>query len=208
MKIVRGNKLLDIFELPTGFGQVVLDLGTGDGRFIFKNAQKHPSILYIGVDPSQKQLGIYSKEATKRKLTNTLFVLAAVENLPSELNEVADKVFVLYPWGSLLQGVATADQKTLQTLRTLLRPNGLLEIVYGYSSESDYGEYKRLNLDNLDIEYIKNDLIPKFETAGFTVVSTELLNKSQRGNYESTWSKKLSFGRDRAVVKLVFKLSQ
>ena len=38
-----------------------------------------------------------------------LFIQAAVEDLPPELDGVADEVHVHFPWGSLLRAVATGE---------------------------------------------------------------------------------------------------
>ena len=50
--------------------KTIIDLGTGDGRFVFKSAQANPNNLYIGIDPSEKQLQAYSKKINTNRLEN------------------------------------------------------------------------------------------------------------------------------------------
>ena len=56
-------------------------------------------------------------------LPNALFVVAAVEATPAELDGVADLVTVHFPWGSLLRGLLGADPAIMSSLTRVLRPS-------------------------------------------------------------------------------------
>ena len=107
MKSVKGNKAVDISvenlkEVAAEYTSVHVDLGTGDGRFVYEAALKDQSTLFIGVDPVEKQLREYSVKSVRKKLSNVLFLTSSLENLPINLTEIADKVSVILPWGTLL----------------------------------------------------------------------------------------------------------
>ncbi|HKS08585.1 MAG TPA: methyltransferase domain-containing protein [Pyrinomonadaceae bacterium] len=81
----------------TGEG-IIVDIGTGDGRFVYQSARQNPKKFYIGIDPNVSPLEkisekIYRKPA-KGGAPNALFIQAAVEDLPAELNGVADELHV------------------------------------------------------------------------------------------------------------------
>ncbi len=102
----------DLTDKFTGEG-VIVDIGTGDGRFVYQSARENPKKFYIGIDPNVRPLEkisekIYRKPA-KGGAPNALFVQAAIEDLPAELDGVADEIHVHFPWGSLLRAVATGD---------------------------------------------------------------------------------------------------
>ena len=63
--------------------RVVVDLGTGDGRFVLAAAAAGPDTLVIGVDASAGAMAEASRRAagpTRRGgLPNALFVVAAAE---------------------------------------------------------------------------------------------------------------------------------
>jgi 16S rRNA (adenine(1408)-N(1))-methyltransferase len=84
----------------TGEG-IVVDIETGDGRFVSVLARQNPRQFYIGIDANAKSLEKISMKATgkpsKGGLPNVLFVQAAVENLPEELNEIADEIHIHFP---------------------------------------------------------------------------------------------------------------
>jgi 16S rRNA (adenine(1408)-N(1))-methyltransferase len=69
---------------------VTLDIGTGDGLFVYRSARSHPTQFFVGIDPNTRPLQkisqkIYRKPA-KGGAPNALFIQASVENLPEELN--------------------------------------------------------------------------------------------------------------------------
>jgi 16S rRNA (adenine(1408)-N(1))-methyltransferase len=63
---------------------VIVDIGTGDGRFVYQSARENPRKFYIGIDPNVRPLEkisekIYRKPA-KGGATNALFDQAALED--------------------------------------------------------------------------------------------------------------------------------
>jgi 16S rRNA (adenine(1408)-N(1))-methyltransferase len=127
----------------TGEG-VIVDIGTGDGRFVYRSAEKNPNKFFIGIDANVKPLEKISMKATRKPskggLPNVLFIQAAVEDLPEELNASADEIHIHFPWGSLLSAVALGDEKILASLRKICAPECLLEIVIGIDAERDRSE--------------------------------------------------------------------
>src|ERR671913_1706264 len=83
-----------------------------------------------------------SRRAARRPerggLPNALFVVAAAEALPAELDGLAGLVTVHFPWGSLLRGLLTADPAVLAGLARVLRPGGTLSMLVS-STDRDRG---------------------------------------------------------------------
>jgi len=73
-------------------------------------------------------------------LPNVLFLQAAIEDLPSELDAVADEVHIHFPWGSLLRVVAEGDETGLHNLRRICAPESVLEIIIVLDRERDRSE--------------------------------------------------------------------
>lgn len=187
------------------YNKTIIDLGTGDGRFVFKGALENEDYFYIGVDPSEKQLRKYSKKSVRKKLPNVIFCLGSIEILPRELINKADNLVVNLPWGSLLQNIVLPSQETCRKLHKLLKTGGELEIVFGYHQEFEPAEVERLELPSLSKEYIKASIIPVFEKHGFKLMELKRINKKQLKKLETTWSKKLAFGKMRKIFKLTLK---
>lgn len=191
----------------TGEG-VVIDIGTGDGRFVSAAARANPNKFYIGIDANVKPLEKISMKATRKKggLPNVLFVQAAVEDLPEELNETADEIHIHFPWGSLLRAVVLGDEEILKSLRRISASECLLEIVIGIDEERDRYEIERLALPKLSPEYLEKVLIPKYKSAGFDILERGILNSSEWSKLETSWARRLQGGSEREVVYLILQL--
>ncbi len=195
----------------TGEG-VVVDIGTGDGRFVYRSALANPNKFYIGIDANTKPLEKISMKATRRKpskggLPNVLFVQAAIENLPEELNAAADEIHIHFPWGSLLSAVVTGKESVLSSLRRICAPECLVEIVIGIDQERDKSEIERLELPQLSSDYLENVLIPKYQAAGFEIIDKGILLPADWSKLETSWARKLQGGSNRQVIYLIFQAS-
>jgi 16S rRNA (adenine(1408)-N(1))-methyltransferase len=192
-------------SLLTGEG-VVIDIGTGDGLFVYQSARLNPRKFYIGVDASARPLEKISEKIHRRPqrggLPNAMFVQAAVESLPEELNGVADEVHIHFPWGSLLGAVACGNGAVLASLRRICAPGALMEIVIGLDPERDRTEMLRLGLEPLSVEYIDSVLVPRYREAGFDVIDRGVLSRDQWTCLESSWARRLSISSGRAVTYL------
>lgn len=185
-----------------------MDIGTGDGRFVYRSAQENPRKFFIGVDANAKPLEKVSMKATRKPtkggLPNVLFVRAAIEDLPEEFNGSADEVHIHFPWGSLLKAVVLGEEGVLCSLRRICAPDALLEIVIGIDPERDKTEIERLGLPGLSASYLRDVLIPKYEAAGFELMNYGTMDASEWSKMETSWARKLQGGDGRGVSYLVF----
>ena len=190
----------------TGDG-VIIDIGTGDGRFVYQSARRNPKKFYIGIDPNVRPLEkvsekIYRKPA-KGGAPNVLFIQASVEDLPAELDGVADELHVHFPWGSLLRAVATGDVGVLRNLRRVCSPGALLEVVTGIDPVRDQSEIQRLELPELSLEHIDRVLVPKYAAAGFEITERGILPASEWPEFETSWAKRLQQNEQRPITYLI-----
>ena len=189
----------------TGEG-IVIDIGTGDGRFVSAAAAANPNKFYIGVDANVKPLEKPSMRATRRPakggLPNVMFVQAAIEDLPAEFDGVADEIHIHFPWGSLLKAVATGDAEILVSLKRIAAPGCLLEIVIGIDRERDKAELDRLDVPELTPIILHSFLIPKYIAAGFLFVASRTLPRAEWTRPETSWAWRLQGSAKREVTFL------
>lgn len=191
----------------TGEG-IVIDIGTGDGRFVSALAKAQPNKYFIGVDANVKPLERPSMKATRKPakggLPNAMFVQAAVEDLPDELNGVADEIHIHFPWGSLLKAVVLGESAIIAELRRISAVDCVLEIVIGIDPVRDRSEVQRLEIPDLTDRYILEALVPRYEAVGFRSLRHGTLNTAEWAALETSWAKKLSGSRGRKVLFMVF----
>ena len=185
-----------------------MDIGTGDGRYVSAAARANPNKFFIGIDANVKPLEKPSMKATRKPakggLPNAMFVQAAVEDLPEELNGVADEIHIHFPWGSLLRAVATADEHVLASLRRIAAPGCLLEIVIGLDPVRDKSEIERLDIPELTPVFLHSYLFPKYKAAGFQLLDHGRLASSDWTQLETSWARRLSGSNERRVIYVTF----
>jgi hypothetical protein len=174
-----------IADLP----DVLIDLGTGDGRFVLHTARAHPARYVIGIDACRDNL----YEASRRAPANALFLIANICSLPEELAGLASAITINFPWGTLLTGLLEEGSPLLTSLARLARPGATLEIRLnggalieaGYSLEAGGDQVRRLA-----------------RQAGFRVAAPQPLAAGDLRAYPTTWAKRLAFGRDPRALYL------
>jgi 16S rRNA (adenine(1408)-N(1))-methyltransferase len=186
---------------------VVIDIGTGDGVFVYQAARQNPDKFYIGLDANTQPLEKLSekihRKPAKGGLPNVLFIQAAVETLPPELEGVADEIHIHFPWGSLLRAVATGDEAVLLNLRRICAPGALLEIILGLDPERDRSEIESLGLRPLTPHFLETMLIPRYEASGFKVLDKGTLSPSDWSNLKTSWAKRLQGNRERVLTYIM-----
>jgi 16S rRNA (adenine(1408)-N(1))-methyltransferase len=96
-------------------------------------AAADPTQLVIGVDASADAMAEASRRAARPAsrggLPNALFVVAAAEAVPRELQGIADLLTVNLPWGSLLRGVLALDASAAAGIACIVAPHGRVEVL-------------------------------------------------------------------------------
>lgn len=185
------------------FDKIVVDLGTGDGRFVYENAKKLPQFYYIGVDTLAKSMEEFSGKSARDGLKNAVFIVGNAEGFLPGINYVVDDVFINFPWGSLLALCVNPSEAFLQELKRVLKVSGKVIMVFGYSEEFEQKQVERLELPSITLESLQSKIAGNYIGNGFRLCEVEELTKTEVYEIGSTWGKKLKFGRDRPVFKMV-----
>jgi 16S rRNA (adenine(1408)-N(1))-methyltransferase len=208
---IKGNKKIELTEEKLldhskEYDEVVLDIGTGDGRFVYKNALENTGKLFIGIDPAEKQMEVFSKKAARKKVYNAMYLVGSIELLPFDLLEFADHIHIILPWGSLLKNIVDPDRDIVKKLSSLLKINGNLTIILGYDPNFEPSETQRLGLKEINKEFVNDNVVPKLiEYGNLALQQQKVLSKEELFEFETTWSKKLTFGSERPLFQLIFK---
>jgi 16S rRNA (adenine(1408)-N(1))-methyltransferase len=211
MRILQGTALVDAppdwrKRLQADGRPVVLDLGAGDGRFVYESARKDTGSIYVAVDPDGDTLREYAYRAARKParggVDNAFFVVGSLEMLPDELLGVADRVRINFPWGSLMRGLLEPRVEALQAVASLVKPGGGIEIVMSYDPAHDTGAFSGEPLPPLEHAYIDEVLAPAYADAGFNVIKRRRLGIDEALGLESTWGRRLLHARPREVYFL------
>lgn len=217
MRILEGTKVM---EAPPGWREavdrdgrpVVVDLGAGDGRYVYDQARRDDSHLYIAIDPDATTLSEYAFRASRKParggVENALFVVAAAEQLPPELEGLASLVRINFPWGSLLRGLLQPDAGVLRNIARLLQPNGRFEVLLSYDPQHDTGAFAGAPLPELNEARIWQMLAPAYGDAGLNVTEVRRLSQEEALEVPSAWGRRLLHARPRDVYFIAGTVSQ
>jgi 16S rRNA (adenine(1408)-N(1))-methyltransferase len=186
---------------------VIVDIGTGDGRFVYQSARQNPSRFYIGIDASTTALEKVSEKVhrkpSKGGMPNLLFLKAAVEDLPDDLTSIADEVHIHFPWGSLLEAIASGDGAVIAGIRRICRTDALLEVIIGIDAGRDRTEIARLGIETITEEFIQQELTVRYADAGFHVTENGKTAPEDCPKLCTSWALKLQSGCERQVFYLI-----
>jgi 16S rRNA (adenine(1408)-N(1))-methyltransferase len=184
-----------------------MDIGTGDGLFVYQSARQNPEKYYIGIDANPRPLEKISekihRKPAKGGLPNVLFLQAAVEDLPGELDGIADEIHIHFPWGSLLRAVSAGDEQVLRSLRRLCAPGALLEVIIGLDAERDRTELDRLQISQLSLAQVDAALVPRYRQAGFEITERGERLPADWPDLQTSWAKRLEHGTKRSLIYII-----
>lgn len=186
--------------------KVIVDLGTGNGRFSYLLAKSMPDAAVIGIDPVALNLEEYWKKARKnlhrKGQRNLLYIIATAENPDPSLQGIAQEIYVNFPWGSLLEGIVKGQPGILKGISSLGQKGTPVHLHFSYSSLHDAGEISRRKLPILTPEYILGDLKEAFRRSGLEILSLRTMEEEELKAFGSHWSKILYLGKSRDVYAL------
>jgi 16S rRNA (adenine(1408)-N(1))-methyltransferase len=163
-------------------------------------AAAEPDRLVVGVDASAAAMAEASRRAGRRPerggRPNALFVVAAAEALPPELDGLADLVTVHFPWGSLLRGLLTADPAVLAGLARVLRPGATLSMLVS-STDRDRGA----GVGPIDQPALAA-LAGAYARSGLAMTRVRPATPGDVAASRSTWGKRLGAGTRRPAWRL------
>ncbi len=175
--------------------RVILDLGTGDGRYVRFLAEGNPHWFVIGVDACRENL----HEHSRLKLPNALFVIARAQVLPHEFSGLISHITIHFPWGSLLESLLECDAALMNGLSSIAKPNAQIDVLLNSGALMEAGT----NLDSGARTIYKN-----LNQHGWNLKRPIQLNDRELRNVPTTWAKRLAYGRDPRAIALNGRLAE
>ena len=211
MNILDGKNLINIDSLQlenivAGFDKICVDIGTGDGRNIYRKAKAEPGTFFIGIDPvkdNMEEIAVkLNKKPEKGGLKNVVLAVAAAENMPPELHRIADTVTVLFPWGILLEGVVKPIDEFIDAVAETAKSGGKFEFITTYSPTYEENTIETRAMPELSIDYFNGEYTDILKKHGLIVESVEMLDNEFVKGFDSKWARRLAFGRKRDFYRI------
>jgi hypothetical protein len=196
MEAIRGKRAVrvdaaDLVRQISGYPQVLVDLGTGDGRFVRHVATTSPTTFAIGIDLCAANL----RETSRRAPDNALFIVGSAYTLPHDLHDLATHVTINFPWGELLSGLLTQGPEAPlpAALAALCGPGARLEIRLNAGALAALGW--TVHAAGMAIQC-------SLKAVSFDIAVPLMLDARELRAYPTTWAHRLAFGRDPRALYL------
>ncbi len=194
METIRGrmSHILDLNGLKarlTTYQRVLLDLGTGDGRYVHALADRNPDWFIIGVDACRENL----RDHSRAKLSNMLFVIASAQELPHELNGLVSQITISFPWGSLLGSLLSGNAALMNGLVCIAQKDTQVNILLNGGAMAEQG---------VELEAGATRIQENLLTAGWRCGNPIPVSMEALRRYPTTWAKRLAYGRDPRAMML------
>jgi len=168
---------------------------------VLARARREPRSLVIGMDAAAAAMAEGSLRAARpgRKggLPNALFVVAAAERPPAELAGIAAEVTISFPWGSLLRGALAVEgaADAAAGIAGLVAPGGVVRMLVSIDPR-----------DRLAVPVLaaadRAAIAARWACHGLILTAFAPACRDEIEASDSSWSRRLGAGRERAVWRL------
>ena len=193
-------------EYCATYKAVCVDIGTGDGKRLYRVAKAAPETLFIGIDPVRENMLDTAKKIGKKPekggLRNLLLVIGAVETLPAELDGLADEVTVYFPWGSLLECVVKPVPGSMEQIRRIAKDGAAFTFITTYQTSYEAGEIEKRQLPELSLTYFETEHADRLQELRFFTEEVTELTADDVKALGTQWAKRLGTGRARQYFKV------
>lgn len=198
MRVVNGKSLRDMDRVEMlvwaeQYREIIIDLGTGDGRYVRRLAAQRADCGVIGVDLVTATM----QHAARTGESNALFVVADAVALPDDLRQVATRVTINFPWGSLLRGLLAGETGLLRGLSMVGRGGAMLDIMVNAGALAEAG---------WSLEAGGGQVVAALRAGGVRVGAVSLLTAPELRSQPTTWAKRIAFGRDPRALRIAASL--
>lgn len=201
-KSTRELAAADFATVRSAYTELVLDIGTGDGKHVLALARSRPGSLVVGVDAAPDAMRRTATRAAAKPARggapNAMFVWASAEQLPAELSAV-DEVHVLMPWGSLLRAMAGPDEAVLRRVAAACRPGARFLVTLNLHAwrppVPEVGDTAEPTPQSA-----LEQLAAAYARAGWRLEAAEYLDDAQIAELGTSWTRRLGSSREQLAV--------
>ena len=207
MRILRSSKEVEISDEDflsrlEGYSKLIIDLGTGQGSFIYFNAIKNKNCFYIGLDSCGDSMKKYSVKQYKNRIDNLIYIIMNAQNMHGVLENKFSEIYINLPWGTLLEGIFKEDLGVISSISKISINGCKLNICFSYEERFEKIEIEKRNLPILNDKYFSEEFIPMYKKYGFNIESIDYISKDELG-FRSKWMHVLSRTKDRKFYTIV-----
>lgn len=206
MRVLRSSKEVnisneDFLTRIDGYNKFIVDLGTGQGSFVYYNALENRDYFYIGLDSCGDSMKKYSVKQYKNKVSNLMYVVMNVQKIDDILKNRFSEIYINLPWGTLLEGIFKEELGIINSISSLSLKGCRINMCFSYNDKFEKCEIEKRGLPNLNNEYFEEIFKPMYEKYDINIKTIDF----SRGNlnFRSKWMHILTESKNREFYLIV-----
>lgn len=206
MRILRSGKEIEItnedFLLKMNkYDRFIIDLGTGQGAFVYYNALENNKCFYVGLDSCGNSMKKYAIKQYKNRVNNLIYVIMNAQKIDDIFKNRFSEIYINLPWGTLLEGIFKEELGIVNSISSLALSGCKINICFSYDDRFEKCEIERRGLPKLNTEYFEKIFKPIYEKYNIDIKSIDVLKGVL--NFRSKWMHVLSESKDREFYLIV-----
>ena len=202
MRVVTGKAVEPIDgpafrALASGYGALLLDIGTGDGALPYRLAGQHPDVLFVGLDANAEGMAENARRARRKPARggrlNCMYAAAPIEQPPEVLAGLAQAITINFPWAALRESLLRGEPGVATALQRLSASSARFQLLINVDESIP-------DLPSVSPDTLRDSLGEPLTAAGFEIAEGDWLPESAR--VRSQWGGRLIAGSGRSVVRL------
>jgi 16S rRNA (adenine(1408)-N(1))-methyltransferase len=159
--------------------------------------------MVVGVDAETTRLELSLTTARKRRLANLLFLGWSMDAPLPVLGRVVDEIYVVMPWGSLLDGVLGGNDAVLSHVLELGRPDATYEAVVNCRPwDAPASVDAKLASTPVPTEETLAKLAEVYEQHGWRLDEPRWLDEGEAREVGSSWVSRVVSARRAMLLRL------
>lgn len=201
MRILKSGKEIQISDDEflnkiNSYNKVIIDLGTGQGSFVYFNALENKDCFYVGLDSCRESMKKYAIKQFKNKVENLIYVIMNAQNVDKVMENKFSEVYINLPWGSLLQGIFDEELGIINSISKISKTGCRINICFSYDEKFEKNEIEKRSLPVLNEEYFENQFKKVYDKHNIVIENIEYIVKDKL-NFISKWMKVLTESKSR-----------
>lgn len=206
MRILRSSKEInlsneDFLIKINGYEKLIIDLGTGQGSFVYYNALENRECFYIGLDSCGDSMKKYAVKQYKNKVNNLMYIVMNAQKIDDIFKNRFSEIYINLPWGTLLEGIFKEELGIINSISKLSLSGCKINICFSYDNKFEKNEIEKRGLPNLSSEYFEKIFKPMYEKYNINISTIECLKGNL--NFRSKWMHVLTESKNRDFYLIV-----
>lgn len=180
----------------------ICDVGAGDGKFALRLARADPRSQVVGIDAEGTRMRKVAQRLKGRAPDNLSFWMLSMDDSSPETAELFNEIYVVLPWGSLLEGMLGFNESVLGHVLDLGRLGAQLTVILnGRPWRQGHSALRTESLPSPADPEVAVNVTRLLAMRGWAVREWTRMDDAEARKIETSWARRLSSSQPPEYVR-------